>query len=189
MKIAVCCAMNNNRSMEAHKILLESNVKVDSYGTSPQIKIPGETIDTPNIYQFGITYFEIYNDLFVKNEKFYERIGILKMLERNMKIKESPESYFLKQKNYDLVITAEEKCFVSIYDYHRSIRGDNKLYLVNFDIKDTINDASSGALEIKDFVKYCIINKDPYEYRIANALEKIHVKYGKNNLFTVMDCN
>lgn len=187
MKIAVCCAMNQNRSMEAHKLLKNAGYDVDSYGTNQQIKIPGETFDTPNIYQFGTKYVDIYNDLVSKNMKFYEKIGILGMLERNMKIKDKAEYFFEKTIHHDLIITAEEKCFVSIYNDKLQSNGNYKSYLVNFDIKDTIQDASNGAKEILDFVKMCMSSSGTNEMKIMTGLEKYNQKYSKNNIFTIIE--
>ncbi|EEQ82863.1 hypothetical protein NCER_100374 [Vairimorpha ceranae BRL01] len=187
MKIAVCCAMNQNRSMEAHKILKDAGYKIDSYGTNQHIKIPGESLETPNIYQFGTSYKEIYKDLIYKNASFYEKIGILKMLERNMAIKDSAEYFFNKDTYHDLIITSEEKCFVTIYENMVKCNGSYKSFIVNFDIKDTILDASAGALEIKDFVDSCMTITGNYEFRIMKALELYNRKYSKNNIFTVIE--
>lgn len=187
MKIAVCCAMNQNRSMEAHKLLKNAGYNVDSYGTNQQIKIPGETLDSPNIYQFATKYEDIYNDLILKNKKFYEKIGILGMLERNMKIKDKAEYFFDKKCHHDLIITAEEKCFVSIYNEKIQLSGVHKSYLVNFDIKDTIQDASTGAEEILDFVKMCMSCTGTYEMKIMKGLERYNQKYLKNNIFTIIE--
>ncbi|KAK6089783.1 hypothetical protein P3W45_001285 [Vairimorpha bombi] len=187
MKIAICCAMNQNRSMEAHKVLKNAGYDVDSYGTNQQIKIPGESFETPNIYPFGTSYQDIYNDLASKNPKFYEKIGILKMLERNIKIKEKAENYFEKTCHHDLVITVEEKCFVAIYENGMKVDGSSKTFLINFDIKDTIQDASVGALEIKDFIDMCMLSTGTYEMRIMKSLDMFNRKYSKNNIFTVID--
>ena len=40
--IAVVCASNQNRSMNAHSLLKESGYKVESYGTSSHVKLPGK---------------------------------------------------------------------------------------------------------------------------------------------------
>ncbi|EOB12435.1 RNA polymerase II subunit A C-terminal domain phosphatase ssu72 [Nosema bombycis CQ1] len=179
MKIAVVCAMNQNRSMEAHKVLLEAGFQVDSYGTNKNIKIPGESIDKPNVYPFGVSYLEIYEDLKNNNEIFYERIGMLKMLKRNMKIKEKALNYYqCNNVIYDLVITAEEKCFTSIFNEI------NYKFLINFDIKDNLLDASEGAQEILKFVKNVAELKGGFEEKVKGALEKYTETTGKMLIFT-----
>ena len=68
VRIAMLCISNLNRSMEAHSMCLKAGYKVWSFGTGTRVKLPGESIDEPNVYQFGaITYDEIYEDLKKKN--------------------------------------------------------------------------------------------------------------------------
>lgn len=61
-----------NRSMAAHKLLKDSNFTVSSYGTGQQVRLPGPTINRPNVYQFGTAYSEILQDLIRKDEKLYQ---------------------------------------------------------------------------------------------------------------------
>lgn len=63
-KIALVCASNQNRSVETHALLLSKGYKnVFSFGTSGTTKLPGPSIDKPNIYPFGTPYRKIYDDL------------------------------------------------------------------------------------------------------------------------------
>lgn len=188
MRLAVCCAMNQNRSMEAHKVLEEAGYNVDSYGTNKAIKIPGESICKPNIYPFGTTYREIYEDLIRKNKGFYKRIGILEMLERNMKIKERAENFFERSKEYDLILTAEEKCFTAIFERQKTTPSSSFAFLVNFDIKDTISDATTGAQEMKQFIEYLEESKkEMISGKIKDALDRYTTATGKMLLFTVIN--
>lgn len=42
---------------------------VKSFGTGDKVKLPGNAPDRPNIYDFGTTYDEIYNDLLNKDKQ------------------------------------------------------------------------------------------------------------------------
>lgn len=71
-RIAVICASNQNRSMETHFLFKERGVpNVFSFGTGSQVKLPGPTRNQPNVYDFGSSYQEIYNDLSSKDAMLY----------------------------------------------------------------------------------------------------------------------
>lgn len=191
MKIAVVCAMNQNRSMEAHYLLRKEGYDVQSYGTNPVIKLPGATIASPNEYTYSMTYQEIHNDLTGKDQRLYQENGLLMLMERNMLIKEHPEYFFDSRSVFDLVITCEEKCFATIFDHYTSQRqktGKGKFYLVNFDINDTQQDAICGAQEIAVFVAYL---SEYGEEDLEESVLKVLDKYMRNNktqlLFSIID--
>lgn len=71
LRIAVICSSNMNRSMEAHAFLAKKGFMVKSFGTGDKVKIPGSAADKPNIYDFGVSYDEIYHDLLAKDKVLY----------------------------------------------------------------------------------------------------------------------
>jgi RNA polymerase II subunit A C-terminal domain phosphatase SSU72 len=71
-RIALVCASNQNRSVEAHALLLSKGYRnIYSYGTSQKCKLPGPSIDRPNVYAFGTPYRQIYEDLKLQNPELY----------------------------------------------------------------------------------------------------------------------
>lgn len=71
-KVALVCASNQNRSVEAHALLIAKGCKnVYSYGTSISCKLPGPSIDKPNVYTFGTPYKQIYEELKAQNPELY----------------------------------------------------------------------------------------------------------------------
>ena len=52
-RFAMVCAANMNRSMEAHKVLLEAGMDVSSYGAGRSVKLPGASRDDPHVFEFG----------------------------------------------------------------------------------------------------------------------------------------
>ena len=69
MRVALVCQSNVNRSMAAHDLLQRNGMEAESYGVGHRVKIPGETIHQPNVYEFGTPYDSIFNDLMVKNKQ------------------------------------------------------------------------------------------------------------------------
>merc|ERR1712070_1232538 len=106
MRFAVVCRCNMNRSMEAHAALAEDKLQVESYGTGRHCKLPGPDSQHPNIFEFGMSYRDMAAELQDQNASLwlsagwpqecrvrYTKNGVLEMLERNAKIKPSPQRW------------------------------------------------------------------------------------------------
>src|SRR5690554_197057 len=80
--------------MEAHLVLSLANYPVISFGTGSAVRLPGPSIDKPNIYAFNsTTYDEMYQELKQKDQRLYNANGLLGMLDRNRHIKRQPERW------------------------------------------------------------------------------------------------
>lgn len=79
--------------MEAHNYLMRHGFQVKSYGTGSSVRLPGPSLDRPNVYQFQTPYEKMYDDLRRQNEELYTQNGVLKMLDRNRRIKSAPERF------------------------------------------------------------------------------------------------
>eukprot|EP00775_Hariotina_reticulata_P002274 gene2274-2586_t len=116
LRFAMVCASNQNRSMEAHRVLKDNNFNVSSFGVGGHVKLPGPTARQPNVYDFGTRYEAIYNDLKGKDEALYTRNGLLNMLKRNMGVKTAPEKWQHNRDVFDAVVCFEEKVMEQVVE-------------------------------------------------------------------------
>uniref|UniRef100_A0A7S1ESX4 RNA polymerase II subunit A C-terminal domain phosphatase SSU72 n=1 Tax=Timspurckia oligopyrenoides TaxID=708627 RepID=A0A7S1ESX4_9RHOD len=148
-RFSCVCASNQNRSMAAHNAMIESGFEnVWSYGTGSSVKLPGSAADKPNIYPFRTPYSQMYDELKSDNEARYIQNGVLRMLERNRKVKMGPERWQENFLPFDFVITFEERVFDAVLDDFATNRDPltfEPVYIINLEIKDTHQEAASGA--------------------------------------------
>ena len=80
------------------------------------MKLPGASIDKPNIYDFNTTYDFMYKDLSNKDLTLYTQNGILHMLDRNRRIKPTPERFQDCKDQFDVIFTVEERVFDQVIE-------------------------------------------------------------------------
>mmetsp|Transcript_2829 Transcript_2829/g.5250 ORF Transcript_2829/g.5250 Transcript_2829/m.5250 type:complete len:216 (+) Transcript_2829:1403-2050(+) len=150
-RFSMVCASNQNRSMEAHAQLQARGFSVDSFGTGAQVKLPGPSLEQPNVYPFNTPYAQMHGELKQQNETLYRQNGVLAMLERNQRIKRAPERWQENHtKAFDVVITFEERVFEAVLDdfaIRVPLRFD-PCFVINVETKDTHADASTGAARV-----------------------------------------
>ena len=52
LSFGVVCSSNINRSMEAHLVLGNAGLTVESYGTGTQVRLPGKSAMEPRVFKF-----------------------------------------------------------------------------------------------------------------------------------------
>ncbi|MEN2496378.1 MAG: RNA polymerase II subunit A C-terminal domain phosphatase [Marteilia pararefringens] len=189
MRIAVVCSSNQNRSCEAHALLQKSGYSVESFGVGATVKIPGTSREESNEYPFSVTYNEIYEDLCKKDREFYEKKGLLGMVDRNRQLKPKPERFQDSKEFFDLIFTVEERIFDRIVEdsMNRSHdAGDDKIQqVININVEDSLNSAAMGAKLILEIVQR--IDSDFEENGMDNLEEillSVQEKSGRTILHT-----
>lgn len=150
LKLAVVCASNQNRSMEAHDLLLQAGFLIKSFGTGSMVRLPGPSIDKPNNYKFGTLYKQMHQDLSLQNHQLYSTNGVLEMLERNIRIKPFPEKIQESALDFDVIFTCEERVFNACIDDLIDRQGTRLVHVINVDIVDNRQQAAVGAQIIFD---------------------------------------
>uniref|UniRef100_A0AC34QET0 RNA polymerase II subunit A C-terminal domain phosphatase SSU72 n=1 Tax=Panagrolaimus sp. JU765 TaxID=591449 RepID=A0AC34QET0_9BILA len=151
LRFAVICSSNMNRSMEAHHVLNGKGFNVQSYGTGNNVKLPGPSIDKPNVYEFETTPYDfIYRDLKNKDPKLYQNNGLLHILDRNRRIKRFPQKFQKCSEYFDVIISLEERVYDQVLDFlqNRPPETGEIVHVINVDIVDNPQDATVGAIVV-----------------------------------------
>ncbi|CAG2200369.1 RNA polymerase II subunit A C-terminal domain phosphatase SSU72-like [Mytilus galloprovincialis] len=186
MRVAVVCSSNQNRSMEAHSFLSKRGYRVRSFGTGNQVKLPGPSLDKPNIYDFNTTYDEMYKDLLRKDPELYTQNGILHMLDRNRRIKPKPERFQSCKDKFEVVITCEERVYDQLLEDMETREKDdmNPVHIINIDIQDNHEEATIGAFLICDLVSM-LSESDDLDNDIDEILQDFEPRCQRTILHTV----
>ncbi|KAJ3334137.1 RNA polymerase II subunit A C-terminal domain phosphatase [Blyttiomyces sp. JEL0837] len=172
--------------MEAHYVLAQHGFNISSYGTGSLVRLPGPSIDKPNVYQFGTPYEEIYQDLIKKDPQLYTQTGLLKMLDRNRRTKLAPEQWQGSRKVFDVIFTCEERCFDAVVEelLNRGAELNAPVHVINVEIKDNHEDAAVGGKLILDLATRIESSPDR-EHEIPQILEDFQATRHANLLHTV----
>ncbi|CAF1076845.1 unnamed protein product [Didymodactylos carnosus] len=152
LKFAVVCSSNQNRSMEAHNFMSKRGLIIKSFGSGAQVKLPGPSLDRPNIYTFDTSYEYMYKDLIARDQNLYTQNGVLHMLDRNRRIKEKPERFQDCRDRFDIVFTVEERIFDQVLEDldNRDKKTNELVHIINIDVADNPEDATLGAFMLCD---------------------------------------
>ena len=72
-------------------------MRVESYGTGTQVRLPGKSAMEPRIFKFGTPYAEMYRSLSAtpEDEAFFVHNGVLQLCKRGAAVKVGKYIYYL----------------------------------------------------------------------------------------------
>lgn len=116
----------------------------------------------------------------------YTQNGLLMLLDRNRRIKSHPQRFQDSTSAYDIIITCEERCFDIVCDTlaHKKIAMNKPVYVINFDIKDTPDDATIGARAMLILAQQLQECQD-LEGEAEGIIESFAIKSAHPTLYTV----
>jgi RNA polymerase II subunit A C-terminal domain phosphatase SSU72 len=163
--------------------------QVASFGVGNSVKLPGQSLQTPNRYEFDlVTYQEIYNDLKDKDEKFYASNGILDMMARDIKVKPGPQKWQNRRPSevgyFDVVVTFELRVMEIVVADLQSKNGNHPCVVINMEVKDSAAEAQIAAphaLELCTLISEC----DDWEEDIEEILETFSSKTGRSMSYDI----
>ncbi|KAL7492759.1 hypothetical protein ACHAWT_001798 [Skeletonema menzelii] len=122
LSFGTVCSSNINRSMEAHVRLQNAGMRVESYGTGTQVRLPGKSAMEPRIFKFGTPYADMYKSLSETPEDvaFFMHNGVLQLCKRGASVKVAPKRWqdtpTTDVQNHDVVIAFEERIYDAVIE-------------------------------------------------------------------------
>jgi RNA polymerase II subunit A C-terminal domain phosphatase SSU72 len=135
--------------MEAHLVLSNAGLRVASYGTGTQVKLPGKTAMEPRIFKFGTPYAEMYAQLSATqaDAQYFNRNGVLPLCRRGAAVKTSPSRWqdCSTVNEHDVVIAFEERIYDAVVEdlqMRDPTENFKELHVICLDTKDNPDEAA-----------------------------------------------
>ncbi|KAL3827159.1 hypothetical protein ACHAXA_006714 [Cyclostephanos tholiformis] len=93
-------------------------MRVESYGTGTQVRLPGKSAMEPRIFKFGTPYSEMYRSLAAtpEDEAFFLHNGVLQLCKRGSAVKRWQDTPTKDVQKHDIVIAFEERIYDAVVD-------------------------------------------------------------------------
>ena len=150
LSFGVVCSSNINRSMEAHVVLSNAGLRVESYGTGTNVRLPGRSAMEPQVFKFGTPYAQMYDAMSGNPEDtaFFTGNGVLQLCRRGAAVKKAPQRWQDTPSSdvieHDVVIAFEERIFDAVVEDLQTREPTENfapLHIICLDTKDNPHEA------------------------------------------------
>jgi RNA polymerase II subunit A C-terminal domain phosphatase SSU72 len=126
-------------------------LRVESYGTGTQVRLPGRTAMEPRIFKFGTPYADMYTSLAATAEDaaYFTRNGVLQLCRRGAAVKTAPARWQDTPDElvslHDVVIAFEERVFDAVIEdlqIRQPTQDFRPIHVVCLDTKDNPHEAA-----------------------------------------------
>jgi RNA polymerase II subunit A C-terminal domain phosphatase SSU72 len=134
--------------MEAHVVLSNAGLSVESYGTGSQVRLPGRSAMEPRLFKFGTPYAAMYANLCAAPDDaaYFQRNGVAQLCQRGAAVKMAPQRWQdLTQIQHDVVIAFEERIFDAVMEdlqVREPTHNFQAIHVVCLDTKDNPHEAA-----------------------------------------------
>lgn len=151
LSFGTVCSSNINRSMEAHVVLGNAGLTVESYGTGTQVRLPGRTAMEPRIFKFGTPYEKMYANLAANpdDQAYFTRNGVLQLCRRGAAVKKAPKRWqdtpTTALAEHDVVVAFEERIFDAVVEdlqLREPTEDFRPIHVICLDTKDNPHEAA-----------------------------------------------
>lgn len=125
-------------------------LRVESYGTGTQVRLPGRSAMEPRIFKFGTPYEEMYNSMSATPDDtaFFQRNGVLQLCRRGAAVKRAPQRWQDESAEaiaiHDVVICFEERIFDAVIEdmqMREPTENFEPIHIICLDTKDNPHEA------------------------------------------------
>lgn len=200
LSFGVVCSSNINRSMEAHVVLGNAGLTVESYGTGTKVRLPGRSAMEPRVFNFGTRYEEMYSSMAGTKEDiaFFTHNGVLQLCRRGAAVKAAPQRWQDTPSSaitkHDVVIAFEERIFDAVVEdlqMREPTEDFAPIHVICLDTKDNPHEAKIQgriALELCWILENAVVKsgREMFEAEIYEILDGFQTERMKHTPIKVL---
>jgi RNA polymerase II subunit A C-terminal domain phosphatase SSU72 len=164
--------------MEAHVVLGNAGLVVESYGTGTTVRLPGRSAMEPRIFKFGTPYADMYASLAATpdDEAYFAHNGVLNLCRRGASVKLAPQRWqdtpttFIAQ--HDIVIAFEERIFDAVVEDLQMREPTEDLAPIHVICLDTKDNPQEAKIQGRIALELCWILEKIAQQKVKSVYVK-----------------